>query len=74
MFLVSPRRAQSVQLRRQRGQPLLQLGVELLELMSKAAQLRGIDNGLRHGGMFRDASAPRKTRTGFPGRRRNPTP
>src|SRR5688572_14390110 len=48
VLLVSPRRAQGVQLCAQRRQPLLEFLVELLEVVGETTQFDGVDDGLRH--------------------------
>ena len=54
-------RAEGVKLGGERGEPLFQLGVELLELVREPAQLGGIDDGLRHGAtVFQGGTRPEK--------------
>jgi hypothetical protein len=48
LLLIAPSGAQGVKLTGQGGHPLLKLGVEELELMGKAAELRRVDDCLRH--------------------------
>ena len=49
VLLVAPGPAQVVQLASQRGDPLLNVVVELLQVQGEASQFFGIDDGLRHG-------------------------